>query len=301
MKLAVAYCRVSTDKEEQKKSIKEQKAQWQEFFNETGTKPAKVGLFYKRDGTKESLAGGIYADEGISGTSLRNRQAFNQMIEDAKHKKFDMIYVEDTSRFSRSLEDGLKTIKDLRQLGIGVYFRKEGWDTLSQDKDFEFQLRVSIAEEESRLKSQRLKWAMNRLHKKGGWNGAAPFGYDVEKSFLKINEDEAEIVKLIYDLYINQGHGLGKIARYLNAEKIPTKTGVQWSQTQISSILDNKLYNGEQRQHTVESNDLTRQTQIEIPEDEHIVFNFDHLKIIDDETFRLTELERKRRNKCYSR
>lgn len=300
MKLAVAYCRVSTDKEEQKKSISEQKAQWQEFFTETGTKPAKCGLLYKKDGTKEFIAGGIYADEGISGTSLKNRRAFNQMIEDARHKKFDMIYVEDTSRFSRSVEDGIKTVKDLRELGIGVYFRKEGWDTLTQDKDFELALRISIAQEESKVKSDRLKWAMNRLHKKGGWNGAAPYGYDVENAFLKINEDEAEIVKLIYNLYINEGYGLGKIARYLNSNQIPTKTGVQWSQTQVSSILDNKLYNGEQRQHTVESNDVTRHTQKEIPEEEHIVHKFDHLKIIDDETFSLTQLEREKRNKLFS-
>lgn len=300
MRLAVAYCRVSTDKEEQKKSIKEQKLQWQEFFDETGTKPAKVGLLYKRNGTKEYLAGGIYADEGISGTSLKNRQAFHQMIKDAKLKKFDMIYVEDASRFSRSVEDGIRMVKDLRQLGIGVYFRKEGWDTLTQDKDFELALRISIAQEESKVKSDRLKWAMNRLHKRGGWNGAAPYGFDVEKAFLKINEEEAEIVQLIYDLFSNQGYGLGKIARYLNSNQIPTKTGVQWSQTQVSSILDNKLYNGEQRTHTVESNDVTRQTQIDIPEEEHIVFNYDHLKIIDDETFNLAQMERKKRNELFS-
>lgn len=300
MRLAVAYCRVSTDKEEQKKSITEQKLQWKEFFSETGTKPAKCGLLYKKDGTKEFIAGGIYADEGISGTSLKNRRAFNQMIEDARHKKFDMIYVEDTSRFSRSVEDGIKTVKDLRELGIGVFFRKEGWDTLNENKDFELSLRISIAQEESRVKSERLKWAMNRLHKKGGWNGAAPFGYDVEEAYLKINEEEAEIVKLIYDLFSNQGYGLGKIARYLNSNKIPTKTGVKWSQTQVSSILDNKLYNGEQRTHTLESADITRHLQIAIPEDEHIVHKFDHLKIIDDETFSLAQLERQKRNEKFS-
>lgn len=300
MKLSVAYCRVSTDKEEQKLSITEQKKQWTEFFNEKQVKVAKCGLLYKKDGTKSFISKGIYADEGISGTSLRNRRAFNQMLEDAKHKRFDMIFVEDISRFSRSAEDGIKIIKDLRELGIGVYFRKEGWDTLTDRHDFEFGLRIQIAQEESRIKSERLKWAMNRLHKKGGWNGAAPFGFDVEDAFLKVNDEEAEIVKLIYDLFTNQGYGLGKIARHLNANKIPTKTGVKWSQTQISSILDNKLYNGEQRQHTVESADINRKLQIDIPEDEHIVFNYDHLKIIDDETFTLAQLERKKRNEQFS-
>ena len=125
MKLSVAYCRVSTDKKEQELSIKEQKKQWIEFFEEKQVKAAKCGLLYKKDGTKDFISNGIYADEGISGTSLRNRRAFNQMLEDARHKRFDMIFVEDISRFSRSAEDGIKIIKDLRELGIDIYFRKE--------------------------------------------------------------------------------------------------------------------------------------------------------------------------------
>lgn len=300
MKLAVAYCRVSTDKDEQKKSIAEQKEQWKEFFRETGTKPAKCGMLYKKDGTCENILGGIYADEGISGTSLKNRKAFNQMIEDAKLKKFDMIYVEDTSRFSRSIEDGIKTVKDLRQLGIGVYFRKEGWDTLNESKDFELSLRISIAQEESRVKSERLKWALNRLHKKGGWNSTAPYGYDIVDAFLKINEAEAEIVRLIFDLYINEGCGYGRIARLLNNENALTKKNCKWTQVQVSKVLRNRLYTGEQRTHTLESADITRHYQIPVPLEEQIIHHFEHLRIIDDETFNLAELENKRRSQQFS-
>ena len=100
---------------------------------------------------------------------------------------------------------------------------------------------------------------------------------------------------MIYDLYLNQGYGTGKIARYLNSNNIPTKSGVKWSQIQVSSILDNRLYNGEQRQHTVESVDITRHYQKVVPENEHIVFYIDGLKIIDDDTFNSVEIERKRR------
>lgn len=300
MKLAVAYCRVSTDKEEQKKSITEQKKQWEEFFEDTGTEPAKCGLLYKKDGTSQAILGGIYADEGLSGTSLKNRRAFNLMIEDAKLKKFDMIYVEDTSRFSRSVEDCIKTVKDLRQLGIGVFFRKEGWDTLNENKDFELSLRISIAQEESRVKSERLKWAINRLHKNGGWNSTAPYGYNIVNAHLEINEEEAEIVRCIFDLYTNEGYGTGKIARFLNQNNILTKKGCKWSQPQISSILDNRLYIGEQRTHTVESADITRQYQKNVPLEEQIVHNFEHLIIIDNEKFNLAQLERNRRKEQFS-
>lgn len=299
MKLAVAYCRVSTDHEEQKKSINEQQEQWTEFFERTDTKPAKCGLLYKKDGTIKVLENGLYVDEGISGTSLKNRRAFKLMLEDAKKKKFDMIYVEDTSRFSRSVEDGIKTVKDLRALGIGVFFRKEGWDTLKEEKDFELSLRISIAQEESRVKSERMKWAISRLHKKGGWNSFAPYGYDIEKAFLKINKEEAETVHEIYKLYTEDGFGVGKIARHLNTQQIQSKKGVQWSQPQIAHILTNEIYIGKQRTHTLETSDITRHYKIQIPEDEQIVHFHKYLRIISDDVFNLTQIERKRRNELF--
>jgi len=295
MKLAVAYCRVSTDKEEQKLSIREQKEQWTEFFKENNIKVAKCGMLYKKNGEKEFVSKGLYVDEGISGKSILNRHSFNQMIEDAKLKRFDLIYVEDGSRFSRSTEDALKVIKDLRELNVGIFFRKENINSLDVSADMILTFLFAFYTNENQMKSERMKWAMHRLHERQGWNGAAPFGYDVEKAFLKVNESEAETVRLIYDLYLSQGYGTGKIARYLNSNKILTKTGVKWSQIQVSSILDNKLYNGEQRQHTVVSVDITRHFQKVVPEHEHIVFNIEELKIIDDDTFKSAEIERKRR------
>ena len=191
MKLCVAYCRVSTDHEDQKNSIEEQKKQWLELFSQVGYYPAKVGLLYKKDGSKQ-IVHGIFADEGISGTSLRNRKAFETMLEYAKKKAFDIIYVEDISRFTRNVEDGIKVIKDLREIGVAVYFRKENINTLKADKDFEITLRMAIYQEESRVKSERIKWAINRLHLKGGWNSGSPYGYDVVKGFLQVNQQEAK-------------------------------------------------------------------------------------------------------------
>lgn len=306
MKLAVAYCRVSTDKKEQELSIREQKAQWTEYFAEKKIKFAKCGLLYKKDKSTKKFVKkfekiGIYADEGISGKSLRNRMAFNQMILDAKQKKFDVIYVEDGSRFSRSTEDALKVIKDLRELGIGVYFRKEGITSLDVQSDMILTFMFAFYTNENQIKSERMKWAIHRMHINGKWNGAAPFGFDVEKgkSKLVVNIEEAKIVKLIYDLFLDEGYGTGKIVRYLNSNGIKTKKGKLWSQKQVSDILDNKLYNGEQRQHTVESVDITRHLQRQVPENEHIVVQIE--KIIDDDTFNLVQLERKKRNEEFSK
>ena len=214
------------------------------------------------------IALGYYLDEGISGKSLQNRKAFQCMIEDAKKKKFDMIYVEDVSRFSRSSEDGYKAIKDLRDIGVGVFFRKEGWDSLDLSKDFELQLRLGIAQEENRAKSERFKWALNRLWLKGGWSGGIPYGYDVDKAYLKINKEEAEQVKLIFDLFANKKWGMTRIAKHLNYDSVPTKRGGVWSHTQIADILHNKIYIGKQVLHKTESYDITRHTTRNIePED----------------------------------
>ena len=315
MRLACAYCRVSSDHEEQKNSIREQKQQWLEFFSDTGSKNAEVGMICHRliIGTKsngtlkkskliaEPRTDGLYIDEGITGTSVRNRRAFQQMIEDAKQKKFDVIYVEDVSRFSRSVEDGLTVVKDLRELGVAVYFRKEGWDTLDTSKEFELQLRMSIAQEESRAKQDRIKWAINRLQQKGGWNSTAPYGYNRAGAFLEVNTSQAEIVQLIFDCYVNRHWGTCKICRYLNDNGIPTQKDEKWSQTQISSILRNRIYTGEQRTHTVESYDLTRHTVKTIPESEHIVHYKEELRIISDDLFNMANIEYARRREAYSK
>ena len=313
-KIACAYCRVSTDLEEQKKSIVEQQKQWLEFFEENKITIAEVGCLCHREiiGTKadgtpkkgklivESRNDGLFVDEGISGTTLKNRKAFQQMVEDAKLHKFDIIYTEDITRFTRSMEDGLQVIKDLRQIGVGVFFRKENINSLDTSKEFEIQLRISIAQEESRVKSERMKWGMKRLHLAGGWNSVAPYGYDIVKGRLQINESQAEVVRLIYNMYINHHKGIGSICNYLNDSEIPTQKGVQWSQIQIRRILCNQIYTGEMRTHTVETDDITRHTRRAVPESEHIVIPEEKLRILSDDTFHMAQVEQARRAENYS-
>ena len=314
-RLAVAYCRVSTDHEEQKKSIQEQQKQWLEKFTETGVKNAQVGLICHReiksidaDGkvTKGKLItaprlDGLYIDEGVSGKSLQNRKAFQQMIQDAMLKKFDMIYVEDVSRFSRSMEDGYTVIKNLRDIGVGVYFRKEGWDSLDLSKDFELQLRLGIAQEENRSKSDRIKWAMGRLRQKGGWSSTPAYGYDKVNGFLQINETEAEYVRKVFYWFTVEHWGQGKIARKLNEINAPTKRGGQWRDRQIQKMLRNQIYTGKQITHRMESYDITRHTQKEIDPDEWVVTPKEELRIIADDVFTLAQVEYDRHSELYSR
>ena len=314
-RLAVAYCRVSTDHEEQKKSIVEQQKQWLELFSKTGSQSANVGLICHRAMPKTTKAGkeikgslvteprtdGLYIDEGISGKSLHNRKAFIQMLEDAKLRKFDMIYVEDVSRYSRSIEDGYTTIKDLRELGVGVYFRKEGWNSLDLSKDFELQLRLSIAQEENRSKSDRIKWAMDRLRKKGGWNSTPPYGYDKKDGFLIINPVEAEYVKKVFYWFTHEMWGLGKIVGELNRIEAPTKRGGLWRVGHISDMLRNPIYDGRQITHRVESYDITRNSRKQIDPDEWCEFPKEELRIIDKDMFALAQIEYSRRTEKYTK
>lgn len=299
MKLCVAYCRVSTNKEDQKNSLQAQKDYYTKLFSQEGYNPANVGMLYKRKGKIEKLSG-IFADEGISGTSTKNRQAFITMMEYARKRAFDVIYVKSASRFSRDLSGGVSALRELRDLGIQVIFGDCLVNTLDTGEDIQTELSFLLANHESKQKSINTKWGMMRLFEKGGWNGAPPYGYNCKDSYLEINEAEAEVVKQVYSLFVNDGNGIGKITRYLNENKIPTRNGVQWSQPQVSRILDNQIYIGLQICHITQTIDVNTKSKAIIPDDEQIKHHFEHLRIIPDDLYKLAELERNKRNSLYS-
>lgn len=299
MKLCVAYARVSTDKEDQKNSIEAQRQYYTSLFSMEGYNPANVGMLYKKDGTRENLLG-IFADEGISGTSLNRRESFKKMIEYAKKRAFDIIYVKSVSRFARSVEDGIKVLKDLKEVGVGVYFEDCGINSLDYSKEFEINLRMMLAQEESRTKSDNIKWGMLRLYEKGGWNGAPPYGYKVDNGFLKVEPNEAEIVRKVYALFLNEGYGTGKIARYLNDNSIPTQKGTKWSQAQVATILENIIYTGLQINHVTETIDINRKMRAEVEATKHIKHDFAHLKIISGDIYNMVQMERKKRYDLYN-
>ncbi|UNC92703.1 recombinase family protein [Candidatus Contubernalis alkaliaceticus] len=283
---AVAYCRVSTDTDDQKNSLTNQIQHYSKLFQQKGFNPPKLGMFFKKEGRKEIknlLDNGIFADEGISGTKLKNRKAFEYLMDCAKKKEFDVIFVKDVRRWGRSVEDGVKALKDLKELGINVFFEEGNLNY--RDQEFFVNMFLNLAQEESRQKSESIQWGIRKAQEVGKWNSQPPFGYDIIDGYLQKNESEIKIVKKIYDLYVNENFGTSKICRILNKENIPTKNNVQWSQTQVCKILDNEIYTGKQITHTIRTDDINRNLKEVISPEKWIINQKSELKIIDDETF----------------
>lgn len=288
MGIAVAYCRVSTKKQDE--ALKDHQEQWTDIFEKEGYRFANAGVFYKKNGYKEPRIG-LYIDEGISAKEYKkHRKAFQQMIEDAMNGMFKQIFVEDTTRFARSVEDGMTIIKDLREKGVDVYFRKEQIHSIDISKDMFLSVYFTIAENEIRTDSNRLKWKMERLHTAGKWSAPAPYGYNVEKGELSINENEAPIIDLIYYLYTERRLGSRTIAGFLNDTGRRSRKGKLWKATTILYILKNAMYIGDIVNHKTESVDITRGTVRKIPEKDQIKIHNESLRIIDNETWQKKEM-----------
>lgn len=254
------------------------------------------GIFCKRDGTAENT-NGYYVDEGFSGAkSVKYRKAFLQMIKDAKARKFDIILIKNISRFGRNVQEILKFIGDLREVGVGVFFEDVNINTLNRTDDVKITIFSALAEEESRAKSDAVQFGKLQGYKKGIWGGREPYGYNIEEGKLVINEQEATIVKEVFDLYLNQSMGLRNIAKLLNERGIPTKSGKTiFDQSLISKMLKNAVYVGEIRLHRTQKIDINRNIVKAIPKKDQIVTHDESLRIIDDEIFRLVQLEKEKR------
>lgn len=293
MKKCVAYCRVSTDSKDQLNSLKNQTEHYQEKFEKDGFASANIGLLYCKDGSTKILKG-IFADEGLSGTSTKNRKAFKSMIEFAKKKEFDIIYVKNVSRFARNVEDTTKVLGDLREIGVEVIFEEGNLSSLNGSHQLTINMLAVTAQEESRNKSTSVKFGIKRMLEKGGWTTGEPYGYKIVDGYLKICKEEAETVQTIYKMLLD-GNGTGKICRHLNENQIPTKKGKQWSQKQIVSILTNPLYTGKQVTHKKETYDINRKTYKKVDEDEWIIHEKEELRIVDKDRFLAVQAEREKR------
>ena len=194
------------------------------------------------------------------------------------------------------LKIGMKIIKDLRIAGIDVYFRKENIHSLDVNKDMFLSIYFTIAESEIKTDSNRFKWKQEKLHKAGKWTSRAPFGYNVEKAILSINEKEAPIVDLIYHLYTEKLLGMRMIANHLNHRGFRTRKNQLWKSTEIKYILSNKMYIGDIVNHKTESVDITRGTTRKIPEEDQILVHNEDLRIIEDEVWDKKERILKQRN-----
>ena len=154
----------------------------------------------------------IYADEGITGTSTQGRGAFQQMIRDAGLHRFGLILTKEVSRFSRNILDTIAYTRRLRGLGVGVRFVNDGIDTLEPDAELRLSIMGSLAQEESRKTSSRVKWGQTRRMEQG-WSLAALCWASMSGGKMTVNPPGAEIVRLIFHKYVHEGKGTTVIAR----------------------------------------------------------------------------------------
>jgi len=281
------YGRVSTDSDEQTSALENQEQYWLNYFEKNNLKlNPDCGAYYSREGNLEPRKG-YYIDEGISGyKSKKYRKAFLRMIQDAKLGKFSKIYTRSISRFGRNVTDILNTIKELKKYNVGVYFEDINADTLNPNDEFKLLIFAGIAQEESRLKSASVQKGKMVAAKNGIWAGREPYGYDINNGKLVINEEEAKIVELIFDLYLQYGWGLSRIAKHLNSNNTPRKRSAKkWDHSLVGKILKNRIYIGEVWLHRTYIKD-PQQNIIEIvPEFEQIKYIDENLRIIDDNKF----------------
>ena len=269
MKIA-AYCRVSTEKEAQIDSLEKQI----EFFNE----------FTKKNGYELYK---LYADEGISGKQIKHRKQFQQMMQDAKAKKFDKVVVKDVSRFARNTVDLLQSVRELKSYNVQVDFLNNG-EVMEGGSEFILTILGAMAQQESANMSKRVKFGKDITAQKGRVPNLV-FGYDKipdERYTLKINEEEAKIVKEIFESYVYKGIGTTKIAWDLNDRGIRTKkTKSKWVQTSIVRMLKNPIYTGRVTNKKSEVTDFITGIRKDLPEEEWIVVERPEMRIISDELF----------------
>lgn len=283
LKRVAAYARVSTDNDEQLSSYEAQVDYYTRHIQSN-----TAWEFIE-----------VYTDEGISATSTKKRDGFNRMIADALEGKIDLIITKSVSRFARNTVDTLTTVRQLKEKGVEVYFEKENIFTLDSKGELLITIMSSLAQEESRSISENVTWG----HRKRFADGKLmlPYGQFLgykkgEDGLPEIVEKEAEIVRLIYKLFL-EGQTPSGIARYLTKEKIPTPSGKNvWQSSTVSNILQNEKYKGDamlQKTFTVDF--LTKKKKVNEGEIPQYYVENSHPAIISPEVFDLAQYELKRR------
>lgn len=277
------YARVSTDKDEQEKSYETQVKYYTEYIQ---SRP-------------EWEFAGLYSDEGISATSTRNRDGFNNMIKDALAGKIDLIITKSVSRFARNTVDSLQTVRTLKENGIEIYFEKENIWTLDAKGELLITIMSSLAQEESRSISENTTWGIRKNFENGKVSVAYStfLGYDKgPNGEFVINEEQAEIVRMIYKMFIS-GLSPYNIGNRLSEMGIKSPAGKKkWQASTVRSILTNEKYKGDAlAQKSYVSDFLTKKTKKNNGEIKQIYIRNHHPAIIDPLIFDEVQIEMKRR------
>ena len=279
-----AYCRVSTEQEEQQNSYQVQIAYYTDLINRK----------------KEWSLVGIFADEGISGTQTKKRTEFNRMIRMCKNKKIDLVITKSISRFARNTVDCLEYVRQLKNLGIGVIFEKENINTLTMTSEFMIALYGSFAQAESESISKNVSWGKEKAYREG----KVQFQYQNLLGYRKgtdgkpeIVPEEAETIKLIYKLFLD-GYSMTNIKKVLESSGILTAKGKKvWNESLISSILKNEKYVGDallQKTYTLDC--ITHKVVRNHGERPMYLVTDHHAPIIDRDTYNRVQQELARRS-----
>ncbi|WP_027399681.1 recombinase family protein [Anaerovorax odorimutans] len=278
-----AYCRVSTDNEDQINSLDSQVIYFTDYINNN----------------KDWSLVKVYADEGITGTNIRKREEFRNMLDQAYNGKIDLIVTKEVSRFARNTVDALNFTRKLKSVGVGVIFINDNIDTRDTDGEFRLTIMASVAQEESRKTSERVKWGMKRKMEQGYVFVNSVFGYDAEKGKLLINEEEAKTVRMIFNKFVYEGKGAYTISKEMILDKIPvSKRITRWSPTAITRILKNEKYAGDLLQKKTYTPDFLEHKSVKNNGYEDKIFIPNHHEpIIDRETWNLAKEQFEKRTK----
>ena len=280
------YARVSTDKDDQLNSLENQQKYFEEMIMENKNWTLTRG----------------YIDEGISGTAVKNRDSFLKMIEDATIGKVDLILTKEISRFSRNTVDSIKYTEYLLKNGVIVYFLSDNLNTTQEDSEFRLTIMSSLAQDEVRKLSERVKFGINRMIKDGKLIGGNLTGYFKKNGRYEINPKEAPIIEYLFTTYASGNMGLKKIGLELAKMGYLNSKGEPYSQTTLAKFLTNPRYKGYYTAKLTEVEDYKTHKKRKVPKEKQIIYKDDRIPaIVSEELWDKANLLHEKRKKLPSR
>ena len=277
-KQVAAYARVSSGKDTMLHSLSAQVSYYSEFIQRN---PAWLYC-------------GVYVDEAVTGTKSE-RPEFKRLLSDCRAGKIDMIITKSISRFARNTVTLLETVRELKSLGIDVFFEEHNIHTMSAAGEMMLTLLASVAQEESRMTSERMKWRIRKNYEEGmPWNGTV-LGYRLYAGRFIIEPCEAKIVRYIFDRFL-QGAGVNALANELNALGVPSRFDTAWCKNSVMSVLRNYIYTGNLLlQKTYRTDHISKQKAANCGQLPMYYVEGAHEPIIDTVTFERVQAEIRRR------
>ena len=251
------YCRVSTDSDVQLNSLENQLDYYRDYI---------------KANTNWKFVEGYY-DEGITGVIINKRDDFKRMIRDAKLNKFDLIVTKEVSRFARDLEDSIHTIRELRDYGVGLFFENQALNTFDPNSEMTLNTLFSVAQEESKKLSSRVKFGHKRAMEKGHVLGSSNItGYKKDKCKLVIVEEEAKFIRILFELYASGEYGFHKLSKKLSTLGYLNKKGRMYDKDSLKRMIMNPKYKGFYRSHVHEIMDYRTKRRKNVPIEEQTIY-----------------------------